>query len=974
MRKVLLAFILFCFAAHAGYAQLLSTDVAFPTDASTVVITMDATKGNKGLQGFTGSVYLHTGVITSASNSPTDWKYTKGSWGTSNAPVATRPDPVNKPNTWQFTINNIRTYYGVAAGEQILYITILFRNEAGSLVQRNIDGSDMYIKVYPANEFAVKFTSPAMQPTYVPTAEPFTAGTPPFTVPVTAVSSKNADLTLRFNTAQIATASAAQIINGSANVTTTCEQQITLEANDNGTIKRDTFNFFVPQASNPTGARPAGRKDGITFEDNNTKAVFILYAPLKTKVSLIGDFNNWAQTCSGQMKKDGDYFWTEVTGLTAGTQYRFQYIVDDAIRIADPYSELVLDPNNDQYIQSSTYPNMPAYPTGKTTGGIVGVITPGEATYNWTSSGSYVRPDKKDLMIYELLVRDFVATHNWQTLKDTLNYIKNLGFNAVQLMPINEFDGNESWGYNPMYFFAPDKYYGSKNALKAFIDQAHSLGIAVIQDIAFNHATGQSPLAAMWWNSSQNQTAANNPYFYETAQHPYNVFHDFNHNTAPTKYHVERFIQHWLTEYRIDGFRWDLSKGFTTQNYGTCSGTCETNMAAYSQGRIDIWQNYYNVMQTTSAGSYCILEHFAATSEDAELAKRGMLLWGNSNYSFSSLNKGNNTNLGSSFWIDRWGSTNLTDKPGLITYAESHDEPRTIYSTLNDGDVNLSNGAHNPKDSTTAISRAEAVAAVLMAIPGPKMIWQFGELGYDFSINRCPDGSINNDCRTANKPIRWDYYQQVRRKRLFETYSAMAKLRNLYKNTFRTPNLALGTNLGTNLVKTIVVDHADLKYVVVANFDVVQQTPTVTFPANGTFYDYTNGGTITVSGNQQPVTLAPGQFKVYLNQNISGGVVTNVRDIIATNTDFRLNIYPNPLQQSAIVKYELPKSGKVSVQLINIQGQVIVSKSMGFQLKGYQVFEMDRNSFAGMPLTAGQYVLQVRVDNLVRYEKLMVQQ
>ncbi|RXK60433.1 T9SS type A sorting domain-containing protein [Lacibacter luteus] len=962
MRKILLAFVLLITASPAVYSQLLSTDIAFPTDASTVVITMDASKGNKGLQGFTGQAYLHTGVITSASNSPTDWKYTKGTWGTSTAPVATRPDPVNKPNTWQFTINNIRSYYGVPAGEQILYITILFRNEAGSLVQRNIDGSDMYIKVYPANEFAVKFTSPAMQPTYIPAAEPFTAGTPPFTVPVTAVSSKNANLTLRFNGSQIATASAAQIINGTANVTTTCEQQIIVDADDNGTIKRDTFNFFVPQASNPTGARPAGRKDGITFEDNNTKAVFILYAPLKTKVSVIGDFSNWTQTCSGQMKKDGDYFWAEITGLTPGTAYRFQYIVDDVIRIADPYSELVLDPNNDQYINATTYPNMPQYPTGKTSGGMVGVIIPGETSYNWTSN-SYVRPDKRDLMIYELLVRDFGALHSWQMLKDTLNYIKNLGFNAVQLMPFNEFDGNESWGYNPMYFFAPDKYYGSKNGLKAFIDQAHSLGIAVIQDIAFNHATGQSPLAAMWWNSTANQTAANNPYFYETAQHPFNVFHDFNHNVEPTKYHVARFIRHWLTEYRIDGFRWDLSKGFTN-NYTTDVNAWNV----YNQDRINIWQRYYDSMQVVSPGSYCILEHLGNDDEEAELAKRGMMLWGIMNYQFAQNTKGytSGADINRAFWKNRsfWSDVSFNDKPYLITYAESHDEQRIMFENINSG--NTANAGHNVKDTTVGLYRTEAMAAILMGLPGPKMIWQFGEVGYDYDIN------FNG--RTGNKPIRWEYFQQVRRKRLYEVYSAMAKLRNQFKNTFRTPNLALGTNLGSNLVKTIVVDHTDLKYVVVANFDVVQQTPTVTFPANGAFYDYTNGGTITVSGNQQAVTLQPGQYKVYLNQNISGGVVTNVRDVLATNADFGLFIYPNPVSLTATVKYELPKSGKVSVQLINMQGQVLVSKNMGFQLKGFQVFELDRNTIAGMPLTAGQYVLQVRVDNLVRYEKVMVQQ
>lgn len=962
MRKMLLVIVLLMTASSAVHSQLLSTDIAFPTDAGTVVITMDATKGNKGLQGFTDAVYLHTGVITSASTSSSDWKYVKGSWGTASAPVATRPDPVNKPNIWQVTIANIRSFYGVPAGEQILRISILFRNQAGTLVQRNIDGSDMYIKIYAASELAVKFTSPAMQPTFNPIPEPVTYGAPPFAVPFTAVASKNVNLSIRFNGVSIASANAAQTLNGSANVTSTCEQQLIAIAEDNGTFVRDTFNFFVPQASNPTGARPAGRRDGITFEDNNTKAVLILYAPLKNKVAVVGDFNNWQQTCSGQMKKDGDYFWTEITGLTPGTPYRFQYIVDDIIRIADPYSELVLDPNNDRFISAETYPNMPAYPTGKTTGGIVGVMTPGEVAYNWTSN-SYVRPDKKDLMVYELLVRDFVSTHSWQTLKDTLNYIKNLGFNAVHLLPFNEFDGNESWGYNPMYFFAPDKYYGTKNALKAFVDQAHNLGIAVIQDAVLNHATGQSALATMWWNPTLNQTAANNPYFYETAQHPFNVFHDFNHNVEPTKYHTARFIRHWLSEYRIDGFRWDLSKGFTT-NFTTDVNSWNQ----YNQGRINIWQRYYDTMQAVSPGSYCILEHLGNDDEEAELAKRGMMLWGIMHAQFAQNTKGfsSGSDINRAFWKNRnfWNDVSFNDKPHLITYAESHDEQRIMYDNINSG--NSSNAAHNVRDTTTGLNRTEALAAVLMGLPGPKMIWQFGELGYDFDIN------FNG--RTGNKPIRWDYYQQLRRKRLYETYAAMARLRNQFKTTFRTPNLALGTNLGSSLVKTIVVDDPALKYVVVANFDVLQQTPTVTFPANGTFYDYTNGGTITVSGNQQAVTLQPGQYKVYINQNISGGVVTNIRDVLASNTDFRLAIYPNPVQQTAMVKYELPKSGKVSVQLMNIQGQVLAIKNLGFQLKGLQAFELDCTTIAGSPLTAGQYVLQVRVDNLVRYEKVMVQQ
>jgi hypothetical protein len=177
MRKFLLAFILFCFAAGAGYAQLLSTDVAFPTDASTIVITMDATKGNTGLLNHTTSdVYVHTGVITNLSTSATNWRYVKfnQNFNQPNASLQAAPHPTDA-NKWVFTIANIRAYYGVPAGETILRVSILFRSGNGSKVQRNIDGSDMYIQVYPANEFAVKFTSPAMQPTYVPTAEPLTA-------------------------------------------------------------------------------------------------------------------------------------------------------------------------------------------------------------------------------------------------------------------------------------------------------------------------------------------------------------------------------------------------------------------------------------------------------------------------------------------------------------------------------------------------------------------------------------------------------------------------------------------------------------------------------------------------------------------------------------------------------------------------------------------------------------------------------
>jgi 1,4-alpha-glucan branching enzyme len=114
----------------------------------------------------------------------------------------------------------------------------------------------------------------------------------------------------------------------------------------------------------------------------------------------------------------------------------------------------------------------------------------------------------------------FPGKHDWKTLTDTLNYLSRLGINAVELMPIQEFDGNQSWGYNPSFFFAPDKYYGPEDDLRRFIDSCHGRGIAVILDLVLNHATGNCPLAALYWDGVNNQPAPNNPWFNVTATHP----------------------------------------------------------------------------------------------------------------------------------------------------------------------------------------------------------------------------------------------------------------------------------------------------------------------------------------------------------------------------------------------------------------------------------------------------------------------
>ena len=211
-------------------------------------------------------------------------------------------------------------------------------------------------------------------------------------------------------------------------------------------------------------ALPAGVKEGINIIDNST-VTFVLYDKDKNGESkdyayILGDFNNWtlANDETSQMNRDdaAGCWWTTVSGLDSSKEYAFQYYIGDkggeAIRIGDPYCEKILDPNNDKYIPASTYGDDMTYPDKAK--GIVSVFQTQEDSYTW-SDFTLTEPEK--LVIYELHLRDFTATGDIHGAMDKLEYLKAMGVNAIELMPTQEFDGNDSWGYNPCYFFAMDK-------------------------------------------------------------------------------------------------------------------------------------------------------------------------------------------------------------------------------------------------------------------------------------------------------------------------------------------------------------------------------------------------------------------------------------------------------------------------------------------------------------------------------------
>jgi len=955
-----------------SFAQLLTWTPAFPKDNDNITIVLDATKGNQGLNNYSNpdNIYVHIGVTTNLSNNGgQQWLYVNGSTGASwgSATPALKATSLGN-NKYQYTINNIRSFFGVPAGETIQKIGILFRdaNANPDLVKKaaNADGSDMFIPIY-TNDVAVRFSDPPFQPTFVPAPEPLTKAVND-NISLTANSNKAATLNLYLNGTLIQTAAGATTISANPTLSTGGNTTIIAEAVDGATVTKDSVKFFVTGGVT-VAPLPAGVRDGINYLPNNTSVVLVLYAPGKSRVSVIGEFpgNNWTEQISNQMNKtpDGNYWWLQIDGLTAGTEYAFQYLVDGTLKVADPYTEKVLDPANDGSIPADVYPNLKPYPAGQT--GIVSIVQTAAPAYTWKNN-SFNGPDKRNLIIYEVLIRDFTDAHRWQTMIDTLSYLQRLGINAVELMPVTEFEGNDSWGYNPSFSFAPDKYYGTKNKLKEFIDSCHSKQIAVIMDVVPNHCYGQSPLAQLYWNATLNRPAANNPWLNEVQPHAFGFGNDFNHESAATKYFWKRMFDFWLREYKMDGFRMDFTKGLTQK-----PSTNDAEFSAYDQSRVDILRTYADTIWKYFPSAYIILEHLAATNEEQTLQNMGFLLWGGKreNVAYNEATMGYNESNKSNFSSVVYNSSERGfTNPHLVGYMESHDEERLMYKNIAFGN---SSGTYSAKNDSIALRRMEAASSLFFTIPGPKMIWEFGERGYDKSIFACPDNSIpqpygNEDCKLSRKEPRWQYMQDIKRKRLYDVTVALIKLRTTQTALFNSTDFSY--NL-VNAVKYFKINSTDLNALVVANFDVVPSNASVSFQGSGTWYDYLTGATITATGALQTIPLQPGEYHVYLNKNIVNAVTTPVTDINGPDNVLAAAVYPNPASAASVLRLKLPEATQVNAELQTMQGQVVRPVFSGRLSAGeHRLSLTDKIN----NLAAGIYLLKINSNRQHQYIKILI--
>jgi len=871
------------------YGQIVTVDPAFPERDQTLTITYDANLGNGALAD-TDLVYAHTGLITNLSPTGTEWRYVVGAWGTADPRVAM----TNIGNGLHQLSLVIDDFYQVPATELVQKLAFVFRNEDGSQQGKTASGGDIFYELTDPNSYTARFESPADEVTFAEIEDE---------ILLKVVANAESDIDLFVDGQLVASGEDILEVEHTLTIADIKEYNVSFRAISSGGIVLDAVTVISRPI--PTIAElPSNAEIGITRLDDNTIRC-VLMAPGKGYAYVVGTFNDWlpSETYLMYNTPDGNYMWLDVAGIAADTDHLLHYLVDGTISVADPCSELVVDTWNDNGISPEVFPDIP------------NLDVPENGYYTWLRPKTEhvwqsIRPriENEDMVIYEVLVRDFVENRSYQEILDTLAYLADLGINAIEFMPVNEFEGNESWGYNPSFHMALDKYYGTPEKFKQLVDACHQNGIEVILDVVYNHAFSQSPMCQLYWDAGNFRPAADNPFLNVEAKHPFNVGYDFNHESAFTREYVKRVSAYWLEEYNIDGFRFDLSKGFTQRDAMGNVGA----WGNYDASRISILKDYADDIWATLPSAKIILEHFGDNDEEQELAAYGMMLWSNQGHTINDATMGFNDN--SNFeWID-YKKRDWT-APLAVNYMESHDEERLMYKNLNFG---RQTSSYSVRELENGLRRVEAASALFYAFPGPKMLWQFGEMGYDYSINRCENGTINENCRLAPKPIRWDYLDDLNRKRLVDVTTAIIELKTEH-------GIARDGDYQYNLngdIKHLRIEKDEYDAVIISNFGMSQGSKVPIFPSEGTYYDYLTGDVLEVESVFQPVELEAGDYRIYVSEPLAEPVlISGVDDPMHVITDYRL--YPNPVANSLSIDLSLETTEVGKVSLYSSDGQLV---------------------------------------------------
>jgi glycosidase len=874
-------------AASPVVGQVVETDPDPPRTDQSVTIFFNADEGTGGLEDHNGEVYAHTGISTDQ-NPDEEWKCVKNHWPTSDQFTGNRDDTqltqVDQ-NRYKLEIDDIRAYYqdtstecSLGSDEEIETMNFVFRNADGSKEGKAEGGADIFVEIVDVSGQGPFVEVSITNPTGSPPLYPFMVATDTTVSVSVSADTANVDslseVRLFVDDSQVASTSSNSL---SHDLTMDAPSRFDVRAeaeaaSGDSTIIDSVRTFFVRTPDVVDADRPSGVQDGINYNSDGSVTLSLFTStrdgtPSKEFVYAIGDFSDWEIDDQYFMKREqtsnGAHWWITIDNLNSGQQYAYQYFVDGELRIGDPFSHKVLSPQ-DQFLDGDALGfegGIKPYPGDKTEN-LVSVLEPGQDDFNFSA---FDPPDHDELVVYELLLRDFLERNSYQTLTDTLDYLDRLGVNAIELMPVSNFGGNESWGYNPNFHMALDKAYGPPEDLKQFVEDAHNRGIAVILDVVYNHATGQSPLVQLYGPSDAN------PWLNVPPSTPFSVFNQLNHANPFVRHYMDRANTYWLEEFNVDGFRFDLTKGFISGQPGDPNGFQQRRVDNLKRATDHIWDN-------VDSEAYVILEHFVASEAQVLAPYRadetgGIMFWNNMNEPYNQVSMGfeENSDLSNTYYENRG-----LDVPNYVTYMESHDEQWMMYRNREFG--NSSNG-YDVTELPTALNRQKLAGALFFTAPGPRMMWQFGELGYGYGDNgeqclRQADCPPSAPGRTAPKPIRWDYRdpeQSPNRVRLYNTWSALIGLRNNHEVFSSSETEVSLVGSGNEKGRRIELQHPTMDAVVIGNFGMTERALTAKFPSTGAWYDYFTGKRITVESEEKDATIpmAPGEFHVYTSEPVS---------------------------------------------------------------------------------------------------------
>ena len=639
---------------------------------------------------------------------------------------------------------------------------------------------------------------------------------------------------------------------------------------------------------------PEGTVQGATDNGDGT-VTFAFFAPGKRFVTLIGDFNNWDGNAD-VMNRSVDGLWWIVKTLSPGT-YRYQYLVDGSQRLADPYARDV----------DWTYQGREDWRPENARA----VLKVGAEPYQWHDAG-FRRPSWYSYVIYELHVGDFAGTFAGVTAR--LDYLKNLGINAIELMPCYEFPGGESWGYNPAFYFAPESAYGTPEDLKRLVDEAHKRGIAVFMDMVFNHVDATSPLAQLYLD---NLDAS--PYFHSSGN-PWG-FPDFDHTKPATQRLFRDVVQFWIKEYHIDGYRYDALRFISQEGIRSFSSTVERLDPVFYQIAEYLPQDPALVRDTPIDAEWHDTFH-----DQLKANLRGF--------------NGTNTAKAVDYSLDGFG-----DPTHVINFTTNHDEQRTIYECV----------TYAGCDYATAVKYEKMTGAVLLTAAGVPMLYHGQEWGEDLPKV------------VGKNPIDWSKPSREPWKGILAYYKGLLGLRAQLP-ALRSRNVKVDRVYGS---KRTIVYHRwkDNEYVVVvANFSRQPQEVDVPFPAEGTWYEFTRDDTVQVTGpGIAGYRIAGPEARIFTQRRLW----TGVGGAPATNLPSRFELlkpYPNPFNGVTTLTLRVPQHGHLRLLVFNSLGQRVASVWDGPADAGTHRFRWDPGSLG---LTSGVYVLRARFGSQVLTTKLV---